>query len=142
MLRDFVPLLHIPQYFAQTGDGTGSDVVGQHAVGFKQINGKWFYFAKDGDGTGSAIGQMVVGTHKLNGQTYYFNEYDKKQNYYFRDASGDAKYMVKGEMATGRIFHDNTTSWYYAMAGDGTGLPEGAQFHGDVKVNGIMCHFE
>lgn len=94
---------------------------GERAVGWKAIDGNWYYFNKDGimytgwlkDGEKwynlSSGGQMDVGWKQIDGKWYYFNENGQMSIGWINDNGIQYFANSSGEMQTGTIKIDEKT---------------------------------
>jgi len=116
------------------------------AVGWKNIQGKWYYFYSNGEmATGwikesgkwyylSNSGAMITGWFKdSNGKWYYLSSSGAMVTGWFKDYSGKWYFLNNnGEMVTGWL--NNNGSKYYL------GL-DGAMVTGKITIEGKLCQF-
>ncbi|MFJ8120011.1 hypothetical protein ACIQ48_30085, partial [Bacillus mycoides] len=100
------------------------------ASSWQQIDGKWYYLSKKGDGLSSLVeGEMATGWQQINGKWYYLSK------------KGDGlSSLVEGEMATG--WQQINGKWYYlSKKGDGlSSLVEGEMATGFQRIDGKIYY--
>ncbi|MFJ8119917.1 hypothetical protein ACIQ48_29540, partial [Bacillus mycoides] len=112
---------------------------GEKASGFKQIDGKWYYFDPNNDY------RMASGFLTIDGKTYYFDPNNNNKmatgweeidgKWYYLSKKGDGlSSLVEGEMASGFLTIDGKT-YYFGQKHDETGLTEGEMAIWTVKIN-------
>ena len=87
-------------------DGDGLDV-----TGWKQIDGKWYYF--------EAGGVMQTGWRTINGKIYYFHSKgDMAKSEWVQDKTNKNWYYIKsnGEIAKSEWRQDRAGKWYYVRS--------------------------
>lgn len=99
---------------------------GVNAIGWKKIEGKWYYFHSDGE--------MATGWVKVSGKWYYLSSSGAMITGWFKDYDGKWYFLNKsGDMAIGWL-EDNGKKYYLG--------PSGAMVTGKITIDGKAYEFD
>lgn len=97
--------------WAQTEIGWMYNENGKPVTGWKQIDGKWYYFETNG--------VMQTGWHTIDGKIYYFHSKDDMaESEWIQDKTNKNWYYIKsnGEIAKSEWRQDSVGKWYYVRS--------------------------